>query len=271
MTSRVVVEINYTFVKLIINQITMRCVKLLIATAMIMPFTCMAQKSETYKVVKVQGEIQRVKTGNLLFLGEDVTNNENYNFKNEVSRAIVVNKEKGCLVLSSKANNEGPQFLPSSNKMSVRAVLPTQPSEIMEYYYGEVFVSGFDSLKIDNDKMKIDDVNYFSVKYDANGQSFNEKVELVNNSLVLPSSLLTNKPSTVTVCYNDEYGEKSKTDFTPVYADNSVLKEELNVIFTTLKGKQNEKVSASANFINDFYGKTTEEAVESWIKANMGK
>ena len=239
------------------------------ALAMAIPFSVNAQKAENYKVVKVQGEIHRVKTGNVLAIGEDVVSNENLNFKNNYSRAVVVNKEKGCMILSANSDNGGPQFMPSPNNMSVRAALPAQPSEVLEFFDGNVAITGYDSLKIDDDKLMIGDDSYFTVNYDVNGQKISDKIALNNGKLALPESLIQNKPEKVEVCYNDEFGVSNKSVFTPVYINNDILREEINVIFNTLKGKKDNKISASVNFVNDFYGKTTSESVESWIKNNI--
>ena len=71
-------------------------IKLMAASLLLLPFTSNAQTDLNYKVVKVQGEIQRIKTGNMLSIGEDVVSNENFDFKTNYSRAVVVNKEKYC-------------------------------------------------------------------------------------------------------------------------------------------------------------------------------
>lgn len=243
--------------------------KFMAASLMLLPLISNAQNDLNYKVVKVQGEIQRIKTGNMLSIGEDVVSNENFDFKTNYSRAVVVNKEKGCVILSAKNDNEGSQFLPSPNNMSVRAALPTQPSEVIEYYNGEIFISGYDSLKIDGSKLLINNDSYFTVSYSVDGNEVSEKLDYKNDKLVLPSKLIENKPQKVVLSYNDEFGENGKTEFTPVYADVNVLKGELDVIFSTLTGNRDEKVTASATFINDFYGKTSQEAVDAWIKKNM--
>jgi|GEM_PF-2056862 len=235
---------------------------------MLLPLASNAQKNLNYKVVKVQGEIQRIKTGNLLTVGEDVVSNENFNFKTDYSRAMVVNKDKGCVVLSARNDNNGPQFLPSSSGMSVRAALPAQSSEVIEYYFGDIFVSGFDSLKIDNDKLQISDDSYFVVSYNSGDKSYSEKMEFKNGKLVLPISLVIDRPDMVTLTYNDEFGESNKTEFKPVYAADA-LKEEIKLIFDTYKGNRDAKVSAASSFVNDFYGKTTDEAVDAWIKNNL--
>lgn len=256
-----------------INCITMKTITKITCfaaiAAMAMPISANAQKPENYKVVKVQGEIHRVKTGNILAIGEDVVSNENLSFKNNYSRAVVVNKEKGCMTLSANSENGGPQFLPSPNTMSVRAALPSQPSEVLDFFVGNVAITGYDSLKIDDDKLLIGDDSFFTVNYETNGQTINDKLILSNGKLVLPESLLQNKPEKVEICYNDEFGVSNKSDFSPIYIDNNVLKGEIDLIFNTMKGKKDAKISASVNFVNDFYGKTTPEAVESWINNNI--
>ena len=81
----------------VLNCITMKTITKFTCFAAIaalaLPISVSAQKPENYKVVKVQGEIHRVKTGNVLAIGEDVVSNENLTFKNNYSRAVVVNKE----------------------------------------------------------------------------------------------------------------------------------------------------------------------------------
>lgn len=246
-------------------------IKMMAVALVMLPFASNAQKSVNYKVVKVQGEIQRVKTGNLLSIGEDVVSNENFSFKTNYSRAVVVNKEKGCVILSAKNDNDGSQFLPSSSNLSVRAALPTQPAEVIEYYCGDIFISGYDSLKIDDSKLLINNDSYFTVKYIVDGKEVTEKLDYKNGKLALPQNFLQNKPAKATLCYNDEFGESNKSEFTPIYADDETLKSEFEVIFATYKGKRDAKVLSAATFVNDFYGKTSEEAVDAWIKNNMDK
>ncbi|MBO7432819.1 MAG: hypothetical protein J6U13_03595 [Salinivirgaceae bacterium] len=244
-------------------KITGISIKAIVVSLMLIPLASVAQKN--YKVVKVQGEIQRVKTGGLLVVGEDILDNENFEFKTSYSRAFVVNKETGCKVLSARNDNSGPQFLPMSNSMSVRVALPAQPSEIIEYYYGDIFVSGYDSLKIDNEKLRINDDGYFVVSYNTGSKDYSERMEYNNGKLVLPYCMILDKPAKVTLTYNDEFGESNKTEFTPVYADIS-FKDEISAVFDNVKGSREDKVAAVSSFVNEFYGKTTEDAVEAWIK-----
>ena len=239
------------------------------ASVLAFAFTANAQSSVTYKVVKVQGEIVRVKTGNNLSIGENVVSNENLTFKDNYSRAMVVNKDKGCMVLSANSNNGGPQFLPAPNNMSVRSAALTQPSEVLDFYYGYVAVIGFDSLKIDDEKLQINDDSYFTVNYNVGDKEVNEKLVFKNGKLALPATLIQNKPEKVEICYNNEFGLKKKSEFKPIYVDDKVLKKELGLIFDAISGANDRRVSASVMFVNDFYGKTTTEAVESWVNKNL--
>lgn len=239
------------------------------ASAIMLAFSANAQNADTYKVIKVQGEILRVKTGNALSIGENVVSNENLNFKNNYSRAMVVNKEKGCMILSAKSDNGGPQFLPAPNNMSVRNSLPTQPSEVLDFYYGFVAVFGCDSLKIDNEKLLIGNDSYFTVNYSVNGKEVSEKMNFENGKLSLPASLIQDKPEKVEICYNNEFGLRKKSEFKPIYVNEKTLKEEINLIFNAMQGQKEDKVAASIMFVNDFYGKTSDETVKPWIEKNL--
>ena len=232
-------------------------------------FSANAQNVDTYKVIKVQGEILRVKTGSALSIGENVVSNENLNFKNNYSRAMVVNKEKGCMILSAKSDNGGPQFLPAPNNMSVRNSLPSQPSEVLDFYYGFVAVIGCDSLKIDDEKLQIGDESYFTVNYNVDGKEVTDKMDYKNGKLSLPANLIQNKPEKVEICYNNEYGLRKKSEFKPVYINEKTLKEEIGLIFNAMQGQKEAKVAASVMFVNDFYGKTSAETVGQWIEKNL--
>ncbi len=240
----------------------------LIAAAMLIPMLSNAQKTVNYKVVKVQGQIQRLKTGNMLSVGENVVSNENFDFKTSYSRAVVINKDRGCMILSAQAGSSGAQFLPSSSNMSVRAAQPAYPSDVLNYYYGDILITGFDSLKVNEKSLKLDDKNYFTATYSIDGKEQTEILILSNGKLVLPKTIVENHPEKVVISYNDEFGVNSKSEFTPVYADKEVLKGEVDMIFNTMKGKRAEKVKAVTNMVNNFYGKADEPAVDAWIKNN---
>ena len=244
-------------------------ISLAVASTLAFQMPMNAQTVETYKVVKIQGEIIRVKTGNNLSIGEDVVSNENLNFKNNYSRAMVVNKEKGCMILSANSDNGGPQFLPAQNNMSVRNTLPSQPSEVLDYFYGFVAVIGCDSLKIDDEKLSISNDSYFSVNYNVNGQTMSDRIVCRNGKLALPASIVKDKPEKVEICYNNEFGLTKKSEFKPIYVNEQMLKEEISLIFDAVHGEKKDKIAASVAFVNDFYGKTSAETVEPWIEKNL--
>ena len=244
-------------------------ISILGALAISFTLSANAQQTETYKVVKVQGEILRVKTGNILSICEDVVSNENLSFKDNYSRAMVVNKDRGCMILSAKSDNGGPQFLPAQNNMSVRAAVPAQPSEVLDFFYGQVAITGCDSLKIDNDKLPIGADSYFTVNYTVNGKEINGKMEFKNGKLALPASIIQDKPEKVEICYNNEFGLRKKSEFMPVYVNGNDLKKEIGLILNAIQGENESKITASVIFVNDFYGKTTIETMKPWIDNNL--
>ena len=80
---------------------------------------------------------------------------------------------------------------------------------------------------------------------------------------------IQNKPEKVEICYNNAFGLRKKSEFKPIYVDDNVLKKELDLIFNAIPGGNDRRISASVVFVNDFYGKTTAETVESWINKNL--
>jgi hypothetical protein len=127
-------------------------------------------KTEQYYVIKVQGEIQRLKTGNLLNTGDEIISNEALKFRTDYSRAAVISPGKGRFILASQGKSEKESranFLPPMNNLSTRAVIASTTNDILEYFSGDVLFLGPDSIKYDNSKLELDKDNYFIVSFDS--------------------------------------------------------------------------------------------------------
>lgn len=235
------------------------------------PFLGMAQ-ADQYKVIKIQGEIQRVKTGNLLSTGEEFRSDENLNFRTDYSRAAVINPQKGRFILTARASGEGAgaQFLPPSSNMSVRATKMAKPDEVLDYYFGEVLILGNDQLAVDDNIIAQGANAYFELSFTTDGQRFEQKLNVKDGVIMLPYQLLTeHKPIIVELAYHDAMGATQKTEFTPIYPSSKDIATEISIIVNGTSGDNNDKVKEVASFLNDFYGKTTIETVDAWMKQNI--
>jgi hypothetical protein len=232
-------------------------------------------KTEQYFVIKVQGEIQRLKTGNLLFSGDEINSNESLKFRTDYSRAAVISPGRGRFILTSpgKSDNNGrANFLPPMNNLSSRSLLASTTNDILEYFNGEVLFLGSDTIKFDNSKLVLDKDNYFTISYDISG--------VENKSIVNPSAgficiskyalFKDQQPKTATITLHSSQANTQKIEFVPVFPDYDKLKAEVKLIIANSSKKQrSEVVTDIASYLNDFYGKISLSTVDFWLKQNL--
>ena len=232
-------------------------------------------KTEQYYVIKVQGEIQRLKTGNLLNTGDEIISNEALKFRTDYSRAAVISPGKGRFILASqgKSDNENKgNFLPPMNNLSTRAVIASTTNDILEYFSGDVLFLGPDSIKYDNSKLELDRDNYFIVSYDSSGV---ENKSIVNASAGLicvnKYALFKNQqPKTAKITFHSSLTNSQTAEFVPVFPDYKKLSGEVKLIIAnSTQKRRTEVVSDVTSYLNDFYGKISQNTVDNWLKQNL--
>lgn len=254
-----------------LNKIGRACSRLVVATLLLAPYAVNAQ-AEQFKVIKIQGEIQRVNTGLLLSTGDEFQSNEKLNFKTDYSRAAVINAQKGRLIITAKGSTGQAQFLPPSSNISVRASKIKKGNEVLDYFLGEILILENDGLVIDEKlHKKCKDNCFFEMKFKTDKGEISSKMTVEKGWLQIPSEMLQeHKPSTVEVIFHDENGNEKQTEFNPVFANNNELEKEIAVI---LKDSENKKrnvvVQDVTSFLLDFYGKTSQKTVDSWLKNHL--
>ena len=232
-------------------------------------------QTEQYRVIKVQGEIQRIKTGSLLSSGDQFESNENLNFITDYSRAAIISPVKGRFILTAQGKSENNaskvNFLPPMNNMSSRATI-NSPADVIEFFSGDILFLDTDSLKYDPAKIQLDDNNYFSISYMSETGSLKNKIAASNGALVLQKNALfsTSAPKNVKIEYNAADGNVKSNDFTPVIPDKEKLIKEINLIISNSSNTNRDAVvNDVASYLNDFYGKVSVASVSSWMKSNM--
>jgi hypothetical protein len=232
-------------------------------------------QTEQYRVIKVQGEIQRIKTGSLLTSGDQFESNENLNFITDYSRAAVISPVKGRFILTAQGKSENNaskvNFLPPLNNMSSRATF-NSAADVVEYFSGDILFLDTDSLKYDPAKIQVDDNNFFSISYKNETGNLKNRITNQNGTLVLQKNMLfnTTTPKNVKIEYNAADGNVKSNDFTPIIPDKEKLIKEINLIISN-SGNSNRDavVNDVASYLNDFYGKVSVASVSAWMKSNM--
>jgi hypothetical protein len=235
------------------------------------------EKTEQYFVIKVQGEIQRLKTGNLLFTGDEIISNEALNFRTDYSRAAVISPSKGRFILSSPGksdNNSKANFLPPMNNLSSRAVIVTASTinEILEYFTGEVLFFGQDTIKYDNSRLILDEENYFIISYDSSGVEKNSTINASAGLICINSDALFNhqQPKAARIAFHSSMTDGPYAEFVPVFPDHNKLSGEIKLIIKNSSQKQRKEVVTDiTSYLNDFYGKISRGTVDTWLKQNL--
>jgi hypothetical protein len=241
-----------------------------ILLAFMFPATMYSQ-SDLYTVIKVQGEIQRLKTGNILSTGEEFESNENLRFKTNYSRAAVISPNKGRFILTAGANLNKTNYLQPMNNLSSRAIKVATSQEVIDYFVGDILFLGSDTLKFDNSKLKLATDEYFSVSYLKEGVEVNDKLTVNNGFIVLNTSTFfnNNAPEAAKIKFYSGEQAVAENEFTPVFANDSLISEVKLIIANSAGKPRADVVLDVAGYLNDFYGKISQSTIDAWLKQNF--
>ena len=106
--------------------------------------TCTIQAQTNYKVIKVNGKIQYVRTGSAMTLGDVFAEDESLSFETPTSRAAVINPAKGRFILTpesaSQLSGARSNFLPAMSNISTRGGALNSLNDIQNQFTGPVAI-----------------------------------------------------------------------------------------------------------------------------------
>jgi len=243
---------------------------------------------DKFTVIKVSGNIVIQRTGSQLNIGTAFSQNEDLVFKSAVSRAAVINPQRGRYLLtadnSSEFINSKSVFLPSSGKISARggnAILSA--NDLKNYFEGNYVIFDKIKIKINPEIFPMNGKKYFYIRYQYKNETINKKLSFNADTLfITKNELLTvdgkqipNPEITEMKLMYMEEGEKYVSTpicaFTPVFPDFDQMKQEIKIIIDQMKDKTYiQKLNEISSYINDFYGKPEETNLKSWLNENFG-
>jgi len=230
--------------------------------------------TEQYRVIKVQGDILRLKTGSMLLSGDQFESNEALNFITDFSRVAIISPLKGRFILTKgkgENNTSNVNFLPAMNNLSLRATF-NSPGDIIDYFNGDILFLDIDSLKFNPSKIQIDETTYFSISYDNGNGITNNKIIASNGALNLinDSIFKSSAPNKAMIEYISTSGRLLSNEFSPIFPDELVLIKEVNLIISNSNNKSRDSVvNDVTSYLNDFYGKVSLVSVNAWMIKNM--
>lgn len=230
------------------------------------------QANNEYKVVTVQGRIIYEETGKDMMRGDNYITGTALNFTTSTARAAVVNDINGRFVLSSSKGKV--KVLPAANNVSSRSGAILNIVDLKNHFIDRYFIVGIAKVQIDKESFPMDADHFFYMKYEHNGEIINKKLSFENDVLFLDRAeifKIDGNPIEVsekemTLYYKSDKAIKINA-FTPVFANETELKEEIKIILKASENKNNaEKINEITSYVNEFYGKPNKENFLPWLK-----
>ncbi|MCK4746462.1 MAG: hypothetical protein KAT15_05480, partial [Bacteroidales bacterium] len=236
-----------------------------------------------YKVIKVNGNIQYVRTGNQMSLGDEFSENEDLTFGTPGSRAAVINPEKGRFILTPQSAHQlsgaKSNFLPAMSNISTRGGALNSMNDIQNQFTGPVAILYQASWHINPYRFPMDENSFFYLQYQYNGEQINKKLQFRENNLVFSrEDILTvddqpipaiDNPGTILYYYSPE-GSRYISSFELVFPEIDVLKPEAGIILEEFAGREYSRlVNELSGYLYEFYGKPDKEDVILFLEKDF--
>lgn len=243
----------------------------------------MVHAQTNYKVIKVNGNIQYVRTGSKMAPGDVFTEDENLSFETPNSRAAVINPEKGRFILSpqsaSQVTGAKSNFLPAMSNISTRGGFLSSMDDIIDQFTGPVTILYKSSWYINPYQFPMDENQFFYLQFQYNGETINKKLSFNEQNLILSREKILmvddlpipalDSPAT-NIYYYTKDGAMFISSFELVFPDMGMLKPEAGIILEEFSGKDyNQKVNEIAGYLFEFYGKPCKEDVMLFLEKDF--
>jgi len=214
-----------------------------------------------YKVIKVSGKIIYIKTGTDMKMGDTYLNGTPIEFKTDESRAAIVSNTSGRFILQPTTKGK-PKVIPAASNVTSRAGALINLIDLQNYFSGRYLIFDSEKLLIGQEAFPMNENAFFYIKYNYNNESIAKKLEYLDNHLIIDKKELFKidgkeidiQEKEMTLYYRNEGKSFIISQFTPVFPDLKILKEEIDVLLSNLSDKNNEdKLSEITAYLNEFY------------------
>ena len=235
-------------------------------------------KSEKYRVIKVNGKIVFIKTGTDMKIGDYFVFGTPIQFSTLKDRAAIFSKEKGRFILQPNVKGKA-KVLSATSNISVRGTTDAvllNLLDVQNYFSGKCLFINETSIRVGMENFQLNDKHFFYVTYMYNGEKIAKKIpEGKDNSIIISEAEMFKidgkpvepKAIEMQLFYQDgDAVPKPAGEFTPVFPDNEVLKQEVTVLLEEVSGEpfvQKEKEIIA--FLNEFYGRPQTNNLRNWL------
>ncbi|MFT4601432.1 MAG: hypothetical protein ACI857_001612 [Arenicella sp.] len=233
--------------------------------------------TDKYKVIKVDGKIVFETTRENMKKGDVFLSGMSLSFATPQSRAAVISSVKGRFVLSASEKGKT-KILPAANNVSSRAGALINMIDLQNHFSGKYLVLGKMELELGKEAFPMNDESFFYLSYAHNDEQIRKKLKSNDNKLVLSQEdifkidgkAIPVEEKEMTLYYRNEGQSTKVSAFTPVFPDNSDLRDEIAIILQEFDGKDDKlKVKEVTSYLNEFYGSPQKENLAKWLEAEF--
>ncbi len=244
--------------------------------------------SQNYKVIHVNGKIQKMSNKQLLDRGSGLKTDDKLNYLTQGARAVVVDADAGKrMILENASTGEASvkaSMSPSMGNISSRSGSLLQRLDVKNHFQGKYVILETLKIPINPQVFPQNDTQFFFVRIVYKGEPINKKLFHHADTLMIHKDSLLRvdgKPinnediTEMHLMYyskvNDNITTSSISDsFYPVFPDLQELKKEVELLLTTLpKDYDKTKFDFVNGYIQDAYGKTNSENIKVWFDKNF--
>ncbi|MFN5460338.1 MAG: hypothetical protein ACK5AY_10555 [Bacteroidota bacterium] len=238
---------------------------------------------DTYKVIKVTGEILYKKSNKSMSQGDQFSENEELIFKTSESKAAVISVQKGRFILApgldkSKTTAKS-NLLPASSNVSSRDGSILNLLDLQNYFSGNILFINKYKVFVGKDNFPQTAKSFFFLRFNFNGETVNKKLSCDGEQIVFDRKeilMVDGKPIDVQQIeckmfyMNDKNTSTLINDFKLLLPENENLKSELGILLEEVSKKTyEEKVDEVMAYLNDFYGKPKKANVTEWLSSEF--
>jgi hypothetical protein len=238
----------------------------------------------TYRVIKVNGNIVYVRTGNPMTQGDLFPEDENLSFQSPNSRAAVINPNLGRFILTpdnyDNLSSAKSNFLPAMSNLSTRGGIINNMADLQNQFCDNIVLLHEACYYLNPYQFPMNEENFFFLRYQYQGEEINKKLEFQENRLILSRENILKvdeKPiekideNLVSLYYYQDEEPEYISDFNLIMPDLEEINTELQIILdeSTLVS-YNKTVNDISAYLFEFYGKPDKQEVIDYLEKTFG-
>jgi hypothetical protein len=234
-------------------------------------------ETNKFNVINVQGLIKFQTSGEQMKRGDVYISGTKLSFADNISRAAIVNKSQGRFILTGNTKGKV-KVLPAANNISSRSGALLNLIDLKKHFTDRYLILKRSEVQIGSSSFPMNKDNFFYLTYEHNGEEIAKKLRHEGDFLILDKDEIFKIDGEAIQVSEKEmklyYREDGKgikvNEFTPVFADNDLLVEEVSLLLQSFEGEADEKkIEEVAAHLIDFYGTPHKENLKSWLKAEF--